>query len=519
MLLLVFAGACAAPAPQTFAAAQDVAAADSAASDAGGGHDVATDAGVALDAGPVGPVCGDGQLEAPEQCEPDTWSPQSCQSMGYAYGTLLCGAGCKFDVSGCGGVLGELAGFGEPCGEDFNDCGADLTCVLFTETDHSNGYCTATCGDGLPCPGQPAGATCAYKLKSGASICGFLCNELQPDCPPGLACTVPTGGGDPYCAADPPPQCGNGVLEFGEACDGADLDNLSCAAFGHASGALMCGDNCQYDHSKCSGEFACADIPPRECADGPACANLEPFTPTSADAWVVTHGDKFSWLRRDTRMLVQHTTSAVLCTLPGSWPLGLGDMSMSTGAIPTTKNGTKRHPDGTHLGGVDLDIAYYQTGTQNNYLRAVCPHTINGAEAYHCVGPPDILDVQRSALLIGRMLESPRVRVIGVDGKIGPLIEVALKDLLAKKLVRTSAWKRFPSKVAWEVTNGGAGWYLHHLHHLHLSTRKTVYSGAPPPPPPLDPGLAPDRSWTGLPPGIRQPQGWDYRQVYQRSGP
>ncbi len=460
-------------------------AADGAAADVAS-EDVAPDTGP-VDTGPKGPVCGDDQVEGKEQCEPGTWTIRSCQTMGYAWGQLGCGDDCAYDVSQCGGVFGEEAKFGEPCGEEFNDCGSGLTCVLFTETNKDNGYCTTTCSDAKACPTSPPGATCAYKLQSGASICGFLCSEAQPQCPAGLNCTPSGDGGSPYCSPDPPPVCGNGKREFGEICDGNDLDNLSCEAFGHKSGELKCGNTCLYDHSTCSGEYLCAAIPPRECTDGPDCAKLELFVPKSDDAWLVTHGNAYSWLRRDTRMLVQHATSAVLCTLPGSWPLALGDMSMSDSDTPTTKSGIKRHPKGTHEAGLDIDIAYYQVNTANNYLRPVCPHLINGQKAYHCVGPPDILDAERSALFIARLLESPRVRVIGVDGKIGPLIAAAMKKLHDKKLIRTSAWQRFGPAVAWEETNGGAGWYLHHHHHLHLSTRQTTY-GAPPPPPP--PGLA-----------------------------
>jgi len=229
-------------------------------------------------------------------------------------------------------------------------------------------------------------------------------------------------------------------------------------------------------------------MPPLLCADGKICSKLEPFKPVKTADYIVTHGASKSWLRRDTRGLVQYATAGVRCILPGSWPLGLGDMSDSAGTTPKTASGKFRHPKSTHNGGRDIDIAYYQTGTANNYLRAVCPHTINGKEAYHCVGAPTTLDVQRSALFIAKLIESPIVRVIGVDGKIGPLLVKAISDLRSKKLISISAAKRFGAKVAWEEVNKKLGWYLHHLHHLHLSTRNTVYGPADPPPPPPQAG-------------------------------
>ena len=71
-----------------------------------------------------------------------------------------------------------------------------------------------------------------------------------------------------------------------------------------------------------------------------------------------------------------------------------------------------------------MDVAYYQTGTADNDLRPVCPHANN-----HCTGTPNTLDAPRSALLLAKLLESGQVRIVGVDGKIGPILKKEIDDL------------------------------------------------------------------------------------------
>lgn len=54
----------------------------------------------ALGGGPaVG--CGNGFLEAGEQCDADNLNGASCVTQGFPYGTLQCAASCAFDTSGC----------------------------------------------------------------------------------------------------------------------------------------------------------------------------------------------------------------------------------------------------------------------------------------------------------------------------------------------------------------------------------------------------------------------------------
>jgi cysteine-rich repeat protein len=51
--------------------------------------------------------------------------------------------------------------------------------------------------------------------------------------------------------------CGNGALETGELCDGADLDGTACEDLGFVGGNLECDENCIFDDSGCTG--GCGD--------------------------------------------------------------------------------------------------------------------------------------------------------------------------------------------------------------------------------------------------------------------
>ncbi len=57
---------------------------------------------------PVEPGCGDGVVQAPEECEPGQPLGKTCGQLGYVSGALACHAGCTFDTSGCD-AFGPLA--------------------------------------------------------------------------------------------------------------------------------------------------------------------------------------------------------------------------------------------------------------------------------------------------------------------------------------------------------------------------------------------------------------------------
>jgi cysteine-rich repeat protein len=48
------------------------------------------------------------------------------------------------------------------------------------------------------------------------------------------------------------PDCGNGVINQGEDCDGVDLGGIDCVALGYSWGDLACQWNCAFDETACS---------------------------------------------------------------------------------------------------------------------------------------------------------------------------------------------------------------------------------------------------------------------------
>lgn len=176
-----------------------------------------------------------------------------------------------------------------------------------------------------------------------------------------------------------------------------------------------------------------------------------------------------SYLRAELVPIVQAAAERVRVLAHG-WssghgaPIGLGDMSECDGSIPGTAVGAPAHPVGTHTGGLDIDIAYFQTGTPDNRLRPVCASSRDGVDQARCTGPPSLLDVPRTALFVEALAASGAVRVIGVDGRVGPLLEAGLRGLCAQGV---TACGEVP--LAYETADTGLGWFTGHHHHLHVS--------------------------------------------------
>lgn len=90
------------------------------------------------------------------------------------------------------------------------------------------------------------------------------------------------GSSSSSTTAPPPPNCGDGVLDPDEACDGAELGRQTCADLGFLGGTLACTAGCALDTSAC---LSCGNgvlDPGEDCegADlgGKTCEDLQLFS-------------------------------------------------------------------------------------------------------------------------------------------------------------------------------------------------------------------------------------------------
>ncbi len=225
----------------------------------------------------------------------------------------------------------------------------------------------------------------------------------------------------------------------------------------------------------------CEGIEPPTCDPRvEACGELAAFTPVRGPGWLntpladETPDDLYrGYLRRDLQRVIRYAAQTVACVSrdwPGgnSAPLSLADMSEADGSVPGTSREHPTHPAGSHTGGDDIDVGYYQTAFfPDNDVRPVCNHLVGGVEVWHCVAPPDRLDVRRTALFTALVAEQEIVRCIGVDGTIGPLLRGAQRELFDQGLITRAQLEA--DKLCYETEDTGRGWYRSHHDHMHIS--------------------------------------------------
>lgn len=224
----------------------------------------------------------------------------------------------------------------------------------------------------------------------------------------------------------------------------------------------------------------CDYLPPLYCiGDAEYCSELVPFEPSIGEGYIdqcnsstAEEDQCYRYIRRDLMMLIKHATAKVACK-SANWdygnfsPLGLLDMSEADGATPGTSSVYLRHPYGTHEDGKDIDTAYYQLYATDNLARPMGVHHDGFYEAYHLTEPSYALDKWRTALFITYLAEHPLLRVIGVDGQIGPVLEGALDELVNIGWIDPDLTDSIP--LAYEAEDTGMGWYYFHYHHMHIS--------------------------------------------------
>jgi len=228
-----------------------------------------------------GGECGNGIIEAGEECDGRDLDGEDCVTQGFPDGGALgCADDCTFDTSNCTTVEpmcgdGAINAPGEECdGADLNgqDCttqgfdGGELGCADDCSFDISGCMDTPPpCGNGALDPGEAC---------DGANLDGETC--VTQGFPGGgtLACNDNCLGFDTSaCMAGP--MCGNGTAEAPEVCDGIDLAGETCVTQGFPSGGVLtCNLDCMgYDTTACIpvvGGDCCAAHAGTGC-DDPTC--------------------------------------------------------------------------------------------------------------------------------------------------------------------------------------------------------------------------------------------------------
>ena len=193
------------------------------------------------------PNCGDGILDANEQCDDGNLTDldgcaRDCKDED---GVATCGNGiwesgeqCDDGNTDGGDGCSETCQIDWLCGDGVCDDDKGETCQLCGED------CCPDCGDGVLGPGeecdgaQTGGITCASQCYDGGSI---FCTAW---------CTLDWSGCTGTAVA-----CGDGVVECGEECDGANLDGQTCDSLGYDGGTLSC-NGCVFDYSQCGDKLA-----------------------------------------------------------------------------------------------------------------------------------------------------------------------------------------------------------------------------------------------------------------------
>lgn len=201
-------------------------------SDDGQGDD---ESGEDTDTGPINLNCGNDVIEDAEECEGDNFQGETCESLGWAGGTLTCSDNCLIVPFSC-----ESAGAGTACTDSNSDCPVDapfcvdMVCTVGGEDD--------PCENNNDC--NPLAPFCAAGSCHDGDL-GDPC-DFESDCAPS----------SPYCGGG---QCTEGLE--GDACE-FDSDCSSSAPF-CPDPSLTCsdgseGDPCEFQN-ECQDGLACVD--------------------------------------------------------------------------------------------------------------------------------------------------------------------------------------------------------------------------------------------------------------------
>ena len=198
--------------------------------------------------------CGNDTIDYPETCDGNDLNGQTCASVGnYTGGVLACNATCSgWNTTGC---INDNAVCGNHLAESSETCdGTDLKNQDCTTI--SGGFtggtlaCNATC-DGWNTTGCNTDPVCGDDVAEGSEVCDGAdlrsqdCTTISGGFTAGiLACNATCDDWDTSHCWARPVNCGNGVIDSGEVCDGTNLNQTGCTDLGYSGGRLLCTGDC-----------------------------------------------------------------------------------------------------------------------------------------------------------------------------------------------------------------------------------------------------------------------------------
>ncbi|MBI1934906.1 hypothetical protein HYS31_00550 [Candidatus Woesearchaeota archaeon] len=210
------------------------------------------------------PRCGDGAINAGEQCDGSNLDSKNCKSFNYAGGTLKCkSTDCQFDFSQCDqpSPCGNAKiDSGELCDDKGPVFGDTInTCTFFPNYIGGDLGCSGCKLDKTKCTEQPH---CGDKVINTGEHCDTNVFGLISSCSD-LNFSSGAVGCTPGCFLDtskcvPKQKCGNGIIDPGEQCDGTNLGPLNgqCQQYSSetfSGGTLKCDSSCKLDTGTCFG--------------------------------------------------------------------------------------------------------------------------------------------------------------------------------------------------------------------------------------------------------------------------
>ena len=227
-----------------------------------------------VNAGNTCEKCGNGEVDAGEECDGTALGGATCESLGYSGGPLVCNNACQFDTRACCGD--NVRGGAEECdGSDLNgqtNCPAGQTGTL---------SCSSTCAF--------QGCAVSACTHNGGITGGEECDRGSPETDPDIfpsnrdSCAevlgLPAAVGNLSCALDCTidstacTYCGDGLRNGTEACDGQDFDvapgeQNAPPACTSGNGTVSCSSACTLDTSTCTGCGDCRDCNNQACVGG-----------------------------------------------------------------------------------------------------------------------------------------------------------------------------------------------------------------------------------------------------------